>query len=162
MIFVTVGTTDFDALVEEMDRIAPRLGEEVVAQIGRGRYEPRNLRWFRSAPSLEPYYRQADVIVSHGGLGTVVEVASMGKPLVALSNPDRYDRHQDDLLGHMERQGHLIWCKRLADLESDLRRARSMAFRPYTVPPTRIHEVIRDYLARVATKARRGDSQGTA
>lgn len=153
MIFVTVGTTDFDALVEEMDRIAPSLGEEVVAQIGRGRYEPANLRWFRTAPSLEPYYRQADLVVSHGGLGTVIEVASMGKPLVALSNPDRYDRHQDDLLGYMERQGHLLWCRDLARLEADVRRARAMAFRPYVAPPTRIHEVIREYLARVAMGA---------
>ncbi len=161
MIFVTVGTTDFDALVEAMDRIAPSLGEEVVAQIGRGRYEPVNLRWFRSAPSLEPYYRQADLIVSHGGLGTVVEVASMGKPLVALSNPDRYDRHQDDLLGYMERQGHLLWCRDLAQLEADVRRARATTFRPYVAPPTHVHEVIREYLARVATEARaRGRGQG--
>lgn len=161
MIFVTVGTTDFDALVEEMDRIAPSLGEEVVAQIGRGRYEPANLRWFRTAPSLEPYYRQADLVVSHGGLGTVIEVASMGKPLVALSNPDRYDRHQDDLLGYMERQGHLLWCRDLARLEADVRRARAMAFRPYVAPPTRIHEVIREYLARVAMGAqKRGRGRG--
>lgn len=161
MIFVTVGTTDFDALVEEMDRIAPSLGEEVVAQIGRGRYEPANLRWFRTAPSLEPYYRQADLVVSHGGLGTVIEVASMGKPLVALSNPDRYDRHQDDLLGYMERQGHLLWCRDLARLEADVRRARAMAFRPYVAPPTRIHEVIREYLARVAMGAQtRGRGRG--
>lgn len=153
MIFVTVGTTDFDALVQEMDRIAPRLGEEVLAQIGRGRYEPKNLRWFRTAPSLEPYYRQADLVVSHGGMGTVMEVAGMGKPLVALSNPDRYDRHQDDLLGYMERQGHLLWCRDLARLESDILRARSISFRPYISPPTRVHEVIRDYLARVAAEA---------
>lgn len=161
MIFVTVGTTDFDALVEEMDRIAPSLGEEVVAQIGRGRYKPANLRWFRTAPSLEPYYRQADLVVSHGGLGTVIEVASMGKPLVALSNPDRYDRHQDDLLGYMERQGHLLWCRDLARLEADVQRARAMAFRPYVAPPTRIHEVIREYLARVAMGAQtRGRGRG--
>ncbi len=149
MIFVTVGTTDFDALVEAMDRLAPDLGEEVVAQIGRGKYEPRHIRWFRLAPSLEPYYREADLVVSHGGLGTVIEVTSMGKPLVALSNPDRYDRHQDDLLRFMEQAGHLLWCRDLSNLEDDLRRARAMAFRPYTVAETRIHLVIRDYLAKL-------------
>jgi UDP-N-acetylglucosamine transferase subunit ALG13 len=150
MIFVTVGTTDFDALVEAMDGLAPRLGEDVVAQIGRGQYEPRNIRWFRTAPSLEPYYRDADAVVSHGGLGTVIEVSGMGKPLLALSNPDRYDRHQDDLLGYMERQGHLLWCRDLSHLEADLRRIRAMTFRPYEVPPTRIHIVIQEYLDRIA------------
>ncbi len=149
MIFVTVGTTDFDLLVEAMDRLAPELGEEVVAQIGRGEYEPEQVHWFRLAPSLEPYYRDADIVVSHGGLGTVIEVASMGKPLVALSNPDRYDMHQDDLLRYMEQEGHLLWCRDLSDLEEDLRRARAMTFRPYKVGETRIHLVIRDYLAKL-------------
>jgi beta-1,4-N-acetylglucosaminyltransferase len=149
MIFVTVGTTDFDALVEAVDRLAPQLGDEVVAQIGRGQYEPRNIRWFRTAPSLEPHYRDADVVISHGGLGTVIEVASTGKPLLALSNPDRYDRHQDDLLGYMERQGHLLWCRDLASLESALQRVRAMEFRPYETPPTRVHLVIQEYLDRL-------------
>jgi len=154
MILVTVGTTDFDALVEAVDRLAPHLGDEVTAQIGRGQYEPLNIPWFRTAPSLEPYYRDADVVVSHGGLGTVIEVASMGKPLLALSNPDRYDRHQDDLLGYMEQQGHLLWCRNLSDLEADLRRISTMTFRPYETPPTRVHLVIQEYLGRVA--GRRG------
>lgn len=149
MIFVTVGTTDFDLLVEAMDQLAPGLGEEIVAQIGRGQYEPKHIRWFRLAPSLEPYYQDADIIVSHGGLGTVIEVTSMGKPLVALSNPDRYDFHQDDLLRYMEQEGHLLWCRDLSNLEEDLRRARVMEFRPYEVGETRIHLVIRDYLGRL-------------
>lgn len=152
MIFITVGTTDFDALVQAMDALAPQLGNEVVAQIGRGQYEPKSIRWFRMAPSLESYYREADIVVSHGGLGTVIEVASVGRPLLALSNPDRYDRHQDDLLGYMERQGHLLWCRDLGSLESDLRRIRAMTFLPYQAPPTRIHTVIQAYLDRISQR----------
>ena len=40
MIFVTVGTTDFDDLLRAMDALAPTLGEEVVAQTGRGPISP--------------------------------------------------------------------------------------------------------------------------
>jgi beta-1,4-N-acetylglucosaminyltransferase len=149
MIFVTVGTTDFDPLVQAMDWLAPSLGDEVVAQIGRGKYEPQYIHWFRLAPSLQPYYEQADLVVSHGGLGTVIEVAALGKPLVAVSNPELYDLHQDDLLAYMERGGHLLWCRNLSDLEAAVRRARGMTFRPYTVPPTRIHLVIREYLGKL-------------
>src|SRR5947209_11093294 len=53
MIFVTVGTTDFDALVRRIDELAPSLGEEVLCQIGKGSYLPRNCRYFRYAPSLD-------------------------------------------------------------------------------------------------------------
>jgi UDP-N-acetylglucosamine transferase subunit ALG13 len=149
MIFVTVGTTDFDLLVQAMDEVAPSLGEEIVAQIGRGKYEPRNMRFVRLVPSLEPYYRKASLIVSHGGMATLMEAASLGKPLLAVSNPELYDRHQDDLLGYMERQGHLLWCRDLNQLEAELRRIRAMTFRAYEVPPTRIHVVIQEYLNRL-------------
>lgn len=149
MIFVTVGTTDFDPLVRAMDQLAPSLGEEVVAQIGRGKYEPRHMRFVRLVPSLDPYYREASLVVSHGGMATLMEAASLGKPLVAVSNPELYDRHQDDLLCYMEREGHLLWCRDIAELEEALRRARAMTFRPYQPPPTRVHIVIREYLERL-------------
>lgn len=146
MIFVTVGTTDFDLLVRAMDALAPDLGESVVAQIGRGQYVPQHMEWFRLAPSLEPYMEQADLVVSHGGLGTVIEVAGLGKPLVAVCNPELYDRHQEDLLAYMEAQGHLLWCRDLSDLQDAIHRARGATVRKYEVPPTRIHLVIQDYL----------------
>ena len=149
MIFVTVGTTDFDALVRAMDDLAPTLDEPVIAQIGRGLYEPRNMEFVRSAPSLDLYYSQARVVVSHGGLGTLIEVMQRGLKLIGLSNPDRYDRHQDDLLGAFEVAGHMLWCRDLADLPQALREADVRTFTPYVSPPCHIAKVIRDYLAKV-------------
>src|SRR5512137_1448858 len=120
MIFVTVGTTDFDALSTHMDELAPTLNEEVVIQTGRGTYAPRHARHFRFAPSLDDYYRQARLVVSHGGLGTLVEVLRLGKPLIGVSNPDRFDLHQNDLLGELEQGGYLLWCRDLASLAGDI------------------------------------------
>jgi UDP-N-acetylglucosamine transferase subunit ALG13 len=148
VIFVTVGTTDFDALAARMDEIAARLDEEVVIQTGRGAYEPRYARRFRFAPSLDEYYRQARLVVSHGGLGTLIEVLRLGKPLIGVSNPDRFDLHQNDLLGELERGGYLLWCRNLADLSVDIQRATTMPFRRYQDPPCHIHLVIADFLDR--------------
>jgi beta-1,4-N-acetylglucosaminyltransferase len=146
MIFVTVGTTDFDALVRLMDGLAPTLSEPVVAQIGRGEFVPEHVEWFRLAPDLRPYYAQADVVVSHGGLGTLVEVLTLGKRLIGVSNPDRYDRHQEDLLGYLESQQQLVWCRDLSLIPALLREIRSMTFAPYSAPPCTIAEEIRSYL----------------
>jgi UDP-N-acetylglucosamine transferase subunit ALG13 len=146
MIFVTVGTTDFDALARRMDEIAVTLDEEVVMQTGRGVYAPRHARSFRFAPSLEEYYRQARLVVSHGGLGTLVEVLRLGKPLIGVSNPDRYDLHQNDLLGELERGRYMVWCRDLAALDDDIRRIGDMQFRRYDEPPCSIHLAITAYL----------------
>lgn len=146
MIFVTVGTTEFDALVQAADQLAAA-GADVVIQIGHGLVEPGHAQWFRFAPSLDGYYETADVVVTHGGLGTVSEVLQRGLPLVGVSNPDRYDRHQDQILLTMEAEGHLIWCRDLADLPEAVQQAASSDLVPYQPPPSRIGAVIREFLA---------------
>jgi beta-1,4-N-acetylglucosaminyltransferase len=146
MILVATGTTGFDALVCEMDRLAPALAQPVVMQIGDGRYVPQQCDYFRLAPSLQPYYQQATLVVAHGGMGICLEVLEAGKPLIALSNPDRYDQHQDDLLRTLEAQTYLIWCREVAGLEQALVRAPQVTFRPYQRPECTVHLRIRELL----------------
>ena len=146
MIFVPVGTTDFDALVVAADALAAATDEPVVIQIGHGDVEPQHAEWLRFAPSLDLYYDQADVVVTHGGLGTVTEVLRRGLRLVGVSNPDRFDRHQDQILQAFEQAGHLIWCRNLADLPAAIERARGAQFAPYLPPPSHIHRAIDRFL----------------
>ena len=147
MIFVTVGTTDFDSMAMRMDELAPGLNEEVIIQTGRGVYTPQRAQHFRFAPALDDYYRRARLVVSHGGLGTLVEVLRLGKQLIGVSNPDRYDLHQNDLLGELAQGGFLLWCRDLASLEDDVRRISTMQFRRYEDPECNIHLAIADFLA---------------
>jgi UDP-N-acetylglucosamine transferase subunit ALG13 len=148
VIFVTVGTTDFDELIQRMDELAPELGEEVVSQIARGSYRPRNGRYFRFAPSLDSYLADARLVVSHGGLGSIMETIRLGKPLVGVSNPDRRDLHQDDLLGTLESGNHILWCRSLDDLKASIASAATMQFARYDEPPCTIHTAIQDFLER--------------
>ncbi len=157
MIFVTVGTTDFDSLVQRMDELALCLGEKVICQIARGGYVPANCEWFRFAPSLDGYLNEARLVVSHGGLGSIMEVIRLGKPLVGVSNPDRHDLHQEDLLGTLEEGNYILWCRSLSELPDGIARAATMSFAPYVEPPCTIHEEIRRHLQdrRAAGRGRR-------
>ena len=146
MIFVTVGTTDFDDLLRAMDVLAPTLDEPVVAPTGRGQYVPAHMTHFDFAPSLDPWYAQARLVVAHGGLGTAIEVLERGLKLIGVSNPDRYDHHQEDILRTLSERGHLLWCRNLEELPQALAAAESLSFVPYASPPCRIAEIIRDYL----------------
>jgi beta-1,4-N-acetylglucosaminyltransferase len=150
MIFVTVGTTDFDALVAAADRLAATTDEPVVLQIGHGQVEPQHARWLRFAPSLDSYYEQADVVVTHGGLGTVTEVLRRGLRMVGVSNPDRFDRHQDQILQAFEQAGHLVWCRDLDGLAAAVELARQAQFVPYQPPSSHIHQVIDRFLRDLA------------
>ena len=146
MIFVAVGTTDFDALTMKMDEIAPTLPEKVVMQIGNGRYVPKNCQYFRFAPSLEPYYAQASVVVAHGGLGITTEALERGKKLISIQNTTCHGGHQEDLLSAWAKEEYLIWCQDLNELPEALERARKQAFRRYVAPECKIHTVLTKFL----------------
>jgi UDP-N-acetylglucosamine transferase subunit ALG13 len=137
-----------------MDELAPELGEEVVSQIARGSYQPRNGRYFRFAPSLDGYLAQARLVVSHGGLGSIMETIRLGKPLVGVSSPDRRDLHQDDLLGTLEARNYILWCRSLDGLKDSITRAATMQFDRYEEPPCTIHTAIYEYLERQAAGRR--------
>jgi UDP-N-acetylglucosamine transferase subunit ALG13 len=145
-IFVTVGSTDFDTLVQAVDTLAPSMDGTGIMQIGGGAYEPRNMPFFRFARSLQPYYDQATLVIAHGGLATTMEVLMRGLPLVSVSNPDRYDNHQDDLLSNMAQEGYLVWCRRLEDLRQAIHTAQTTSLRPYEQVECQIHTHIHRFL----------------
>ena len=146
MIFVAVGTTDFNVLIEAMDNLSLSLSEEVVMQIGRSKYVPKHCsEYFRFAPSLTPYYDRASLVVSHGGQGIVTEVLKRALPLVTVEDPNQPDRHQREILSVREREGHLIWCKDVQDLPQAMEKARTQ-LRPYEAPECQVHTIIAEFL----------------
>ena len=146
MIFCTVGTTEFDDLVRAVDALAPELEEPVIFQIGQGVYEPRNGEWFRFAPDLSQYIQNASLVIAHGGFGTTVEVLYAGTPLVSAPNPDRFDKHQEQILRRFGADDYLIPCFDLADLPAAIEKARTTSLRPYQPPETTLHLEIRAFL----------------
>ena len=152
MIFVTVGTTDFDDLVRALDAMAPDLNDEMVIQYGHGTHEPQNCEAFRFTNSLDPYYEKADLVISHGGLCTVMEVCRRGLKLVAMANPDRFDDHQTDILSYMSDAGHLVWCRSFHALPEAIDTARRKTFVPYDTPECRIAETVQEFLSKLTPR----------
>jgi beta-1,4-N-acetylglucosaminyltransferase len=146
-IFVTVGSTDFDLLVRAVDTLAPSLPGTGIMQIGHGRYQPKHWPHFRFAPSLAPYYDQATLVIAHGGLATTMEVLNRGLPLIGVSNHDRSDNHQDDLLTAMEEEGYLVWCRNLDKLDQAIHTALTVPRKPYQLDECQIHLRIHEFLA---------------
>ena len=122
-VFVTVGTTKFDALVSAVDNarcraLLRRLGHEsMTVQIGHGSVVPResnvsaatpSLRHFRHEPSLAPHIAAASLVISHGGAGTIMEVLRARKPLIVVVNDKLMGNHQTELAEALQQRGHLV------------------------------------------------------
>jgi len=107
LILVTIGTMlPFDRLIINMDAWAAHHGsEDVIAQIGEGKYEPRNMRWTRLIPPKDfiELARRAAVIVSHAGTGSYFLAAEISKPIVMLPRLAAKLEHTTDHQVHTAR-----------------------------------------------------------
>lgn len=119
MILVTLGTTKFDSLIEYIDQ-NQICRDEMVLQIADGEYLPKNRKYYRYLENYESWVEQANIIICHGGAGTLFKMLRRGKKVIALNNSDRKDQHQTDLISELERQNYLIWCKNMNSLATEI------------------------------------------
>ncbi len=100
MIFLTVGTQfPFDRLVRVVDEWAGRTGRtDVVAQTGPARYTPRHLQHqsFITPAEFARYSLEAELIVSHAGMGTILSALSKGKPILVMPRLAAFGEHRND------------------------------------------------------------------
>lgn len=99
-----MGTQEpFDRLVRAMDDWHGQSGRfhAVFGQIGEphdGGYEPRNFEWVSrlSAVDYAKRFVEADVIVSHAGMGSIITALHHGKPIVIMPRWARLREHRND------------------------------------------------------------------
>jgi UDP-N-acetylglucosamine transferase subunit ALG13 len=108
MIFGTVGTLAFNRLVAMIDQYAAAdPAEEYVIQVGPSTYKPRFAKSFTfiGRGSLQRFYVEARVIVTHAGIGTIIETSALGKPVVLVPRLRKLgecvDDHQLQIAGYL-------------------------------------------------------------
>lgn len=99
MILVTTGTQlPFDRLIVAVDEVAPSLSEPIFAQIGLSDYRPRNVEWTASLrPSqFDDKVRDASLVVSHAGIGTILRAKKHGKPIILFPRQLAFGEQRND------------------------------------------------------------------
>lgn len=113
-IFITVGTTEFNQLIELVNTdeflncVSSCRVDKVTVQIGRGTCEPQYLvdnsgrfdvesSFYRFKSNLHDDMCAADIIISHAGAGSILESTALRKPLICVVNSTLQDNHQTEL-----------------------------------------------------------------
>lgn len=112
MIFVTVGTFNFDALIKHVDTLAHKgvfKDNEVICQIGSGEYLPKHCQHFRYEKNLTHYYQTAEFIICHGGTGSTTDCIRMNKPFIAIAHKELADNHQTEFLQALSKECDFCW-----------------------------------------------------
>jgi UDP-N-acetylglucosamine transferase subunit ALG13 len=166
MIFVTVGNAlqPFDRLVKAIDLAVATgaLPREVFIQRGHGAYEPREVesKAFLDGGEFEARIRAADVVVSHAGVGTVLQSLRGQKIPVLVPRRREFnevvDDHQLQICEVLEKEGKAVYVRDLQQLPGDIARAveltRQLVLEPRSDTPRRLHREVRAYLQVLADR----------
>lgn len=125
ILFATVGATlPFDRLVDQVAALATEgaISHEVVIQTGVGGRVPAGFRVVETLPfgEVQALLREADVVVCHGGTGSIITALREGCHVIAMprlfERGEHYDNHQAEITEAFAARGLVTVARSLEDL----------------------------------------------
>ena len=130
-ILVTVGSSTFDSLIQAADKQISAQDYQVTCQTARGGSQSQHHASFEFSNDFDQYLTQADIVITHGGAGTIFRLLELGKKFIMVPNLERVDDHQLDLAQYVEERGYGIVCRELPQLGQCLKRCLRYTPTPY-------------------------------
>lgn len=102
MIFVTLGTQDksFKRLLEMVDKAINDgyIKDKVIVQAGVTEYNSDNMDIYNliSMDKFNEYIKNCDLLITHGGVGSILNGLQNHKKVVAIPRLIKYDEHESD------------------------------------------------------------------
>ncbi len=166
MILVTVGThtMPFDRLLRAVDQLhATNMVDtaEVTVQAGTSTYRCRGCRQFAycTGPEFDALLDQAALVISHGGIGTLLRALRQRRRVIAIPRLRRYGEHHNDhqveICTELARQRALFTSLDVADLPR-LLACDPATLRPFNPPSQIVDRVRAELLAFQASLQQRG------
>jgi len=149
MIFVIFGNVPipFLRLAEKIDEISERSTERFIIQKGYTEHPFPNAqaRDFFPGREMAWHISEADLIISHGGFGTISEALRAGKKVIAVPRLEGEHNHsQRELVAALEKEGYLMAVYDIADLEKKIKAASE--FSPKPCKPGNAARIINDFI----------------
>ena len=97
-IMTNIGTMfPFDRLTKEIDKLGNK-NLDVFAQIGDSKYVPKNVKFvnFMDHTGFALNAKKQDVIISHAGIGSIIELMGLNKRIILFPRLKKYGEAIDD------------------------------------------------------------------
>lgn len=161
MIFVMLGTqnNDFHRLLEEIDTLIDKtiIKEEVIVQAGYTKYKPRNQNMkildFISREELDKLEEEANFIISHGGVGSIITSLEKGKKVIAVPRLHEYgehvNNHQTEIVEKFNKSGNIIGIQSVEKLEEAIKKVQDFEPKPYIENNHKMLKLIEDFIENI-------------
>ena len=155
-IFVTLGTQNksFARLLRAIDESQTSRDNDILVQAGYTDFSPTSpnmeLFSFCSEEELERHIEEADLVITHAGIGSITRALAHDKRVIAAARQSAHGEmgndHQHDILQAFARKGYLIPLEDFTHLEATVAEALHFTPQPYVHNIDAILATIIDYI----------------
>lgn len=165
MILVLLGTQNnsFHRLLEEIERLIRNktISEEVIVQAGYTKYESENMKMldFISNEELEELQKNANIIITHGGVGSIITSLKMEKKVIAVPRLHEYgehvNNHQKEIVEKFHKNGNIIGIETVEELEEAIKKVKEFKPMHYTKDNSNMLEIIEKFVDDISSKTKK-------
>lgn len=141
MILVTLGTQDkpFTRLLDALVRLKTvhHFEDEIVVQTGFTPYasDVLSIKDYYSQIELDQLRRKAELIITHAGVGSILDCLKLNKKVIGVARLEKYGEHANDhqyeLLDAFSEASYILRCDDLDGLNQVIESAHTFKPKPY-------------------------------
>ncbi|MBE6157954.1 MAG: hypothetical protein E7160_04090 [Firmicutes bacterium] len=156
MILVTLGTQDkdFSRLLKAVDKQieAGVIKEKVIVQAGSTSYKSKNMKIFdlMSTDEFESLLSKCSLVITHGGVGTILSALKKDKKVIAASRLAKYGEHHNDhqkqVVKEFAKRGYILELKDFNKLGKLIEKSKTFKPKKYKSNTVNMVNLLDNYI----------------
>ena len=155
MIFITVGSQlTFDRLLKAVDKEIEKgnIKDQVIVQGGKTKHKSKYMTIIKylDLDEFENYIKNADLIISHGGVGSIIDALKYNKTVIATPRLKKYKEalndHQIQIIENFGIEGYIIPLLDLTELNLAIEKVKTFKPKKYKSNTSNMVKLIEDFI----------------
>lgn len=156
MTLIILGTQDktFPRLLKAIEREIKKgnIKDKVIVQAGQTKYESKNMEIFDfiEMNKFNSLLKEADLVITHGGVGTILSAIRLNKKVIAVPRLKKYMEHENDhqiqIVKEFDKLGYIKACLDLKKLDKVLEEIKDFKPKKYKSNNNHMIKIIENYI----------------
>lgn len=152
MILVTLGTQDkpFPRILSALEALKRKgyINDDIFVQAGYTQFNSDilNIKDYYSQTQLDELRQKADLIITHAGVGSILDSLKFKKKVIGVARLKKYGEHANDhqyeILDVFSKDGYILRCDNFDDLANIIQSANKFTPKNYPFDNSKVLETI--------------------
>lgn len=156
MILVLLGTQNnsFSRLLQKIDTLieSDSIKDKVIVQAGHTTFTSTNMEIFDFIPKdkMDNLILEADLIITHGGVGSIIKSIKLGKKVIAIPRLKEYgehvNNHQIQIIKNFDTKEYIKGVFDLENLKNIIENINNFSPTPFVNQSSNIIKIVEKYI----------------